>query len=322
MMLRLTPSRILAIAALVVFAGCQDDAPVEPVDTGGTIVTGEATLATLYDTAPNVGSCSEGVLKETERQKVLNYVNAIRANHGLPAVQYRHVDDRGTAKAALIIAANNALDHHPAPTKSCWSQEGFDASGVSNLAFGSSSSTTAFRSSESFVDLWIRDDNQTTLGHRRWLLSPFLKFVSFGRVDKVASNGSVSASVIQVMYDEYQTLEASTPDFVAFPFHETAARLFDNRVYMSISVLADRTDFRKNSDVSYAAATVTIRTDNGTTVPVTIVTSDNVAYGLANVLVWTAPVASDIRYTVTVRGVMVGGVSREYEYWFTTKTTT
>ncbi len=90
---------------------------------------------------------------------------------------------------------------------------------------------------------------------------------------------------------------------------------------MSFSALADRNDSRNNRSVVYSGATVTIRTEAGQTVPVTIVGSDNEGYGLANVVLWTAPVATDTRYNVTVRGVMVNGTSRDYEYWFTTKTT-
>jgi uncharacterized protein YkwD len=317
MILRSTFSRLLLFFMLVLAAGCRDDAPVEPPPTG---TVGDVTIATVYDTAPNVGSCSEGVLKESERQKVLNYLNAIRANHGLPAVQYNHADDRGTAKASLIIAANSTLSHTPASTASCWTQEGFDASGTSNIAIGTSFGTT-LRSSESFIDLWIKDSTVQSLGHRRWLLNPFLKFISFGRVDKVVGGTTVSGSVIKVIYTEQQALAASTPEFVAFPFHETSARLYNSGIFMSFSVLADRSDFWKNGNVSYAAASITIRTEGGDNVPVTIVGSDGEAYGLANVILWTAPVANNTRYLVTVRNVQVGGVPRDFEYWFTTKTT-
>ena len=319
MILRFTFPRLLAIAtlALAVVSGCGDDTPVDPVPSTDT------TSNALYVTAPNVVNCSEGVLKDAERTKVLNYVNAIRAKLGLAPVLYRHEEDAGTAKAALIIAANSTLSHEPASSASCWSQAGFTTSGVSNLAIGTSSGT-ALRSSESFVDLWIKDSTITSLGHRRWLIDPFLKFISFGRVDKIGTGTTrtVSGSAIQVIYAEQQTLGSSTPEFVAFPYHETSAQLFNSGIFMSFSTIADRTGSGGNASVKYDNATVTIRTESGQSVPVTIVGSDNQGFGLPNVLIWKASVANDTRYNVTVSGVDVNGVTKTFDYWFTTNTTT
>lgn len=317
MILRFVPASLLTIAALLTLAGCADETPVDP-PTGGT---GNTTLAALYDTPPAIGSCSEGVLKQTERQKVLNYVNSIRLNHGLAPVQYRSADDLKTAKASLIIAASSTLSHTPPTSLTCWTKDGSDGSAVSNLAYNTSSGTTSAKSSETFIDMWMKDSTITSLGHRRWIINPFLKFISFGRVDNVTSDRTITGSALQVIYDEQAVLGASTPDFVAFPYHETSSRLFNSGIFMSFTAVASRTDGVANRNVGYSGATVTIRTEGGQSVPVTIVGSDNEGYGIPNVLLWTAPVVNDTKYEVTITGVNVDGTIRSFEYWFTTKVT-
>jgi hypothetical protein len=90
---------------------------------------------------------------------------------------------------------------------------------------------------------------------------------------------------------------------------------------MSFSTIADRNGGAANANVGYDNATVTIRTESGQAVPVTIVGSDNVGFGLPNILLWKAPVTTDIRYNVTITGVDVNGVTKNFEYWFMTNAT-
>ncbi len=306
------------VATLALFSSCSESTPVQPDQNTDTTGTG-LSISDLYDTAPDVGNCQTGSLKPAERTKVLNYVNAMRALHGLEPVTYRAADDPATAQASLIVAANQSLNHFPPESESCWSQSGYDASGTSNLAIRLFSRANDLHTSESFVDQWLKDSMVSELGHRRWLIDPFLKYISFGRVDKDAagSNWGVSGSAIKVIYDEKQDLVGTSVEYVAYPYHDYPARLYGPNLDMSFSVLADPTDFWKNDQVDFGNATITIAADGGSNIDVSNITVDNQTYGLANCLSWRASVSSGTRYTVDIRNVKVNGEVKNYQYWFT-----
>lgn len=186
---------LAAISFLLVigaFSGCSET-PTDPLPAPGD----SASLASLYDERPNVDNCFEGRLKQAEREKVLAYVNAIRRLHGLEDVEYRAADDIQTAKASLIIAANSTLTHQPTASMRCYTQEGYDGSSTSNIGFRSGETP----SSESFIDMWLVDNGVASLGHRRWIIDPFLRHISFGRVDRTVG-GMFAASALKVIYAE------------------------------------------------------------------------------------------------------------------------
>jgi len=59
----------------------------------------------IYDILPDIQSCYEGVLKDSEKQRVLAELNFIRNLHGLNPVSYNYEDDIYTAKAACKCQA-------------------------------------------------------------------------------------------------------------------------------------------------------------------------------------------------------------------------
>jgi hypothetical protein len=277
-------------------------------------------LEDLYEIRPDIAGCEEGRLKGSEKLKALQYVNAVRALHDLPPVSYRSDDDRAVAQSALIMAANNLVSHDPPPSLTCWTPEGYAASSRSNLAILSFRGTgDELATTEQIIDMFWKDTLVTELGHRRWLLNPFLKYISFGRVDRPALGDSwgVSGAAMRIVYDQHQDLSGSKLDYVAYPFRDYPAELYNGDLSMSFSVLADRKIYRNNERVDYAGARVEIIDDGGARVAVRSVRHDNLAYGLANCLYWQADVRPGIRYAVRVSGVRVAGDVRSYEYWFT-----
>ena len=71
--------------------------------------------------------------------------------------------------------ANNTIDHVPPETWECYSYEGAKGAGESNLA-----TTPAVQA----VDLYMGDNgNETTLGHRRWILQNGLGPFGVGSTD-------------------------------------------------------------------------------------------------------------------------------------------
>ncbi len=314
------------VVALALLGGCIDPGPTDPAgaDTGSNDTQygtsgPTSSIDVFYDRMPDVHDCDAGQLKWSERQKVLDHLNAIRAIHGLEPVEYRAEDDALTSHAALLIASNRVLTHDPNPSMSCYSEQGKTGCSTSNIAMSTFFDPNGAHSSESWIDLWIRDENVATLGHRRWLLDPFLKYISFDRVDVAPSNGAsgVSAAVIKVVNDEMRDVSTSTVDFVAVPFHEYPGDDFEEGLELSFSVLADRTSWSANAKVDLSKATISMVDAGGHTIEVHDVATSNDYAGLPNLLRWKAPIVRGSRYAVDVRGVMVDGAPREYHYWFT-----
>jgi hypothetical protein len=70
--------------------------------------------------------------------------------------------------------ASNPDPHHPSSSWACYTAEGAGAAGSSNISWGT-------RSAPDAVDNWMSDfGNDTTLGHRRWILHPPLGPIGIG----------------------------------------------------------------------------------------------------------------------------------------------
>jgi uncharacterized protein YkwD len=303
--------RLLCLALLAIIASCSDTAPTEnnplpgaPADT--------ASLASLYDELPNVANCSEGRLKPAEKTKVLDYVNAIRKLHGLEPVTYSSGDDVNTAKAALLIVANATLTHAPTASMTCYTDEGLVGSSKSNLAMRSG----ATAASAGYIDMWLVDAGTPSLGHRRWIIDPFLKSISFGRVDKTVG-GMLNGAALRVIYDQAKDISATSTEMVAYPYHDYPARLLPTGAALSLTVVPNRTSRAANAGIDYSAATVTLTTEAGAELTTSIVGSNSDGYGVPNSFSFTANgLTANTKYNVLVRNVKVNGTTKEYGWWF------
>ncbi|RLB52353.1 MAG: hypothetical protein DRI90_22210, partial [Deltaproteobacteria bacterium] len=91
---------------------------------------------------------------------------------GLPSVTTDGTRDQKTQACALMMDANNQLSHSPPPSWTCYTSDGAEAAGKSNIA------TTP---GVAAVDLYMVDPgNPSTMGHRRWILSNGLGPVGLG----------------------------------------------------------------------------------------------------------------------------------------------
>ena len=126
----------------------------------------------------DVASCNAGDLSANARANALRVVNLYRFLAGLPAVTTDPAFDAGDQACALMMRANNDLSHTPPSTWTCFTQQGADAAGSSNISGGQAVSS---------VDSYMIDDgNETTLGHRRWVLSNSLGPIGIGGTDKAS----------------------------------------------------------------------------------------------------------------------------------------
>jgi uncharacterized protein YkwD len=276
----------------------------------------------LYDRTPIVSSCDAGELKQSEKTLALDKLNAIRALHRLAPVSYDLQADIQTSKSALISVANAKLTHTPTTGDKCYTAEGKDGSGLSNLYISYSSAPRTLASDSAIVGFLI-DDGVASLGHRRWLLHPFLSRTSFGRVDGaplVSSQWSyVTGMSLKVIGFPAADLSSSSVEYIAYPEGDYPSAYFKHGWFMSFTVLANKTSSFANgsSAVDFSGATVEVRDAGNALLAVSEQSTNYSGFGIPNALQWKAAgTVNNVQYTVNVRAVKVGGVAKDYQYVF------
>ncbi len=268
-----------------------------------------------YAVSPQVSTCTAGQVSSADKDAVLARLNEIRSRHGLPAVSYDSSDDAAAAAAALYMVANGSLTHTPSSSGSCYTSEAARLAGTSNLYMAGGSNTRNMASADA-VTAYLVDSNVSSLGHRRWVLYPFLKATTFGRVD--SDDGKSMASALRTIGGAASSV-SMTNDFVAYPYGSYPAKDFSTSWYLSFSAIASKTNAyaNGNSQVSFSSAAITVTNASGQSLTVSDRVENYEGYGLANSLQWkVAGLASGGSYTVTITGVSVNGTSRDYSYGF------
>jgi uncharacterized protein YkwD len=297
--------------------------------TGGTDGTGGTSdfttaASALYTALPDTSICRAGTLTAAEKSSALATVNAIRAAHGLASVTYDSAGDDAVMQAALMSAVNGQLDHAPPTTWGCYSASGDSGAQTSNLYLGGPSAFLTLAPSASILAGWLADvGSEATLGHRRWMLDPFLKQIAFGRVDVQATTGvKTTASALKVIYSADAT-GTVTPDYVAYPVGDYKKAYFQGTgttdPIQSFTAIADKSSRSANgqSKVDYGVATVSVVPRGGAALAVTAVSPDYVGYGVPNLLRFRAGgIVAGVVHDVTIANVRVNGVLRSYSYSF------
>lgn len=144
---------------------------------------------TSFEVTPSItapyalGKLNDGVLKDA-----LDFTNFVRHLSKLPDDIVLNKQFNADAQAAALVnAVNQSMSHYPSQPQGMDNElykQGYDAAGVSNIAYGYSKIT------DSIEKGYMPDDsasNRETVGHRRWILSPYLRELGFGYVQ--ASDG-------------------------------------------------------------------------------------------------------------------------------------
>ncbi|MFH1051448.1 MAG: CAP domain-containing protein [bacterium] len=276
----------------------------------------DSRLAYLYDCPPSIDNCYEGTLTYAEKMKALDRLNFIRAIHGLPEVGYNPDKDIAVQKSAIIAVANKTLTHYPDSTFKCYTKIGDTACGQSNLHISYYSSLSTVWSSAASIDGWINEKYSTSIGHRRWFLSPFLKNVAFGRVDWITAKGEYWIGSTMWVWDNDGPTESNV-EYIACPYHDYPSSALDTNLFLSFSVLMNKSNWWSNDKVDFSTATIQVNDDNQTTYSVLNISSDNLFSGLPNNLQWkVSNLKRNTRYNITISNVDVNGQKKNYEYWF------
>ena len=173
------------------------------------------------ETAPidwtgNLATCSAGATAASFKDAVQLRVNYFRAMAGVPAaITFSAIYSAKNQQAALIMSRNNTLNHYPPSSWSCYSTDGHEAAGNSNLALG-------FFGAEA-VSGYVLDhgDNNAAAGHRRWLLYPQTQVMGTGDIPVTAEDNSTNS--LWVFDGNYGSPHpVARDDFVAWPRRDTS----------------------------------------------------------------------------------------------------
>ncbi len=296
--------RVTDLRLLAETAAAPADAALSPIDPSDR----QAVVSLYYNTyvasrqvpsgwTGSTDTCTAGTTSEAYADATMAMVNYFRAMTRLPAaLPHNTAKDAKAQQAALMMSANRALSHSPPTNWKCYSADGAEAAGKSNLALGAAGPAA--------IALYVEDPggNNQALGHRRWVLYP--RQVEMG-------TGSTSNANDLWVIGNFGARPAA-PDFVAWP---TAG-------YVPYQLVYPRWSFSVNtgSSVDFSMATV-VMSAGGSPIAVSQLPLAN-GYG-DNTLGWEpAAIArgagmADLDVTVEVRNVKVGGVTRDYRYTVT-----
>lgn len=296
--------------------------PVAPPPAASPPADWAAAAAALFTTQPDVSDCRPGVLAQSVRDDVLARMNAIRALHRLPPVIYSAADDEQATQAALMMAANGQLSHTPPASWTCHSATGATGAGTSNLYGGLISPWLTYYTEDMYLAGWLTETSNlvaNNVGHRRWMLDPFLGKIAYGRVAQVLADGSRTdaAAMKVVSFTGGVSVPANLPAFVAYPYGDYPARYFDAGALLSFTVVADATQRGgANATVDFAAATISV-SDGATSLAVSNVSYDNAGYAVPNNLQFNvAGLKQGVSYSVKIAGVVTRGKATDYSYTF------
>ncbi len=245
-------------------------------------------------------TCNAGETAVAFREAVRRWINYFRGMAGLPnIVQLSDEYTRKAQQAALMMSVNGQLSHNPPTSWICYTAEGAEAAGHSDLYLGVYGPAA--------ITGYVMDPGSGNypVGHRRWILYPQTEWMGTG---DIPPTGSYRSSNDLWVFDEnmWEPRPQTREEYVAWP----------PPGYVPYQVVFPRWSFAY-AGADFSGATVRM-SSGGQSIPVTVQAVVN-GYG-ENTLVWEpdlsfgAPPASDTAYDVTVSGVIIDGLSRDFAY--------
>ncbi len=254
----------------------------------------------------NRSTCNAGSTDLTFRDAVLLRLNYFRAMAGVPAqVTFADTNSAKNQQAALMMSVNGQLNHDPPDIWKCYSADGAQAAGSSNLALG------AF--GRNALNLYMQDPGSGNgfAGHRRWILYPQTQTMGTG---DLPATGGWAANSLWVFDSHYGDPRPPTREaYVAWP----------PPGYVPYQVVYPRWSF-SYAGADFTSATITM-IQGGASVPVALQPlatgyGENtivwIPMGLDSSQSWPKP-TTDTSYSVKVNNVLIGQSARNFTYTVT-----
>ncbi len=123
----------------------------------------------------SVETCNPGKLSEADQKIFLQRLNYVRRLAGVPdKCVLNETWNKKCQAAALMMTANYSLSHFPPKDWKCYTEDGREGAGHSNLSLGDNSTDALMGQ--------VDDDggNNESVGHRRWILNPYRRVFGHG----------------------------------------------------------------------------------------------------------------------------------------------
>jgi len=254
----------------------------------------------------NHAACDPGTTHQEFRDAVVRRINYFRAMAGVPAeVKLKDEYNHKAQAAALMMSVNNRLSHTPTSDWQCYSSDGAQAAGSSDLYLGVYG--------PSAITGYMRDPGGGNYfaGHRRWILYPQTQEMGTGDIPPTSYS---PANALWVFDSNMWNPRPSTrEEFVAWP----------PPGYVPYQVVFARWSFAY-AGADFSAATVTM-TANGSGISVSVSTPVNgygentlvwIPMGLNDGAGWPKPQADTV-YVVNVQNVKINAQDRNFTYTVT-----
>lgn len=244
-------------------------------------------------------ACNRGNTNRQFLEAVLRRINYFRTMAGVPAVTLRNEYNRKAQAAALMMSVNRTLNHSPTPNWLCYSSDGAEAAGSSDLFLGMMGWNA--------VSGYILEGG--VVAHRRWILYPQTREMGTGDIPSTQNYPAANALWV---FDSniWGPRPATRNEFVAWP----------PPGYVPYQVVNDHWSFAY-PHANFSSARV-IMASGGANLPVALEPvlvgyGENtlvwIPLGVSNGGIWAKPQA-DTAYTVTIENVIIGGQSRSFTY--------
>ncbi|HEY3853270.1 MAG TPA: hypothetical protein VGO67_02630 [Verrucomicrobiae bacterium] len=224
------------------------------------------------DSSAVIANCDPGMNSSAFQNAELVRINWFRAMSGIPAnVTLSLTEGLEAQAAALMISANNQLQHTQIPTNwICYDAGGVTAAGVSDIAIGVNGpdAITGY--------MWDYGSDNSMVPHRRWILFPQTQIMAVGDVPAQGTNQAANATWIYDGLHYNEPRPADTPPFVAWPppgyvpapvvypqwslglsnadMSMATVTMQSNGVPMNVIVQVNAIDYAENSVVWYPAS--------------------------------------------------------------------
>jgi uncharacterized protein YkwD len=249
------------------------------------------------DWTGSVAACQPGATSSASEGATLSSLNFVRRLAGLAPVRFSGTLNSHAQAAALMMSANDALDHSPPSSWRCYSTTGARAAARSNLALAHPDITSG-----EIVEMYMDDIGASNygVGHRRWVLNPF--------ATTMGSGSTGTANALQVIGPTRPG--RPNPAYVPWPTGGWFPDSLEPQGRWSLSAGNARTDFRRaRIHVSHAGQSLAVHKyplENG--------------YGRPTV-VWQMPsgFAKSGSYQVVVKNIRHRGSSKRFTARYTVR---
>lgn len=161
----------------------------------------------------DLDACDAGTTSEAYRAAMLRRINYFRSMAGVPAL--KGLDETYNLKAqaaALMMSANDDLNHTPSPDWKCYTEAGSEGAGSSNLALG-------FDGTDAISHGYMNDSggNNSFVGHRRWILYPHTQKMGTGDIPRHDNYSPTNALWVFDLEHFMEPRPETRAEFVAWP---------------------------------------------------------------------------------------------------------